>query len=79
MGSSSRLNSRIFTNSFSHKEYEMARPLLPHTYFGMQNRAQYSYNTYHQLANNGAGFGALGARWARANNVQISFYPPPFR
>lgn len=33
MGSSSRLNSRIFTNSFSHKEYEMARPLLPHTYF----------------------------------------------
>jgi hypothetical protein len=51
-------------------------PLRPNNYFGFQNQPQYSYNVYHQLADNGAGFGARGGRWARVNNVPISFIPP---
>ena len=73
---SSRLNSRIFTNSFAGKEREMAFPFKPNNYFGFQNKTQYSYNVYHQLANNGASFGSRGARWARNNGVAISFIPP---
>lgn len=76
MGTGTRLASRIFTNSFAGKEREMAFPLIPNNYFGFQNRTQYSYNVYHQLADNGAGSGARGARWARVNNVPISFIPP---
>ena len=76
MGSGFRLGSRIYTNSFAGKEREMAFPLKPNNYFGFQNKIQYSYNVYHQLANNGAGFGARGERWARANKVQIGFIPP---
>ncbi len=76
MGSGLRLTSRIFTNSFAGKEREMAFPFKPNNYFGFQNKTQYSYNIYHQLANNGAGFGARGERWARINNSQISFIPP---
>ena len=76
MGSGSRLASRIYTNSFAGKEREMAFPLRPNNYFGFQNKTQYSYNVYHQLANNGAGAGARGARWARVNNVPILFVPP---
>ena len=75
MGSGIRLNSRIFTNSFAGKDREMAFPLVPKTYFGFQTKAQYSYNVYHQLANNGASFGARGARWARVNHQQIAFNP----
>jgi hypothetical protein len=75
MGSGMRLNSRIFTNSFAGKEREMAFPLVPKSYFGFQTKAQYSYNVYHQLADNSASFGARGARWARVNNVQIAFNP----
>ena len=71
-----RMNSRIFTNSFSGKEREMSLPLNPKLYFGFQNKTQYSYNVYHQLANNGAGFGSRGARWARINNVSVAFKPP---
>jgi hypothetical protein len=78
MGTGLRLASRIFTNSFAGKEKEMASPLIPNNYFGFQNRIQYSYNVYHQLANNGASFGARGARWARVNNVPISFIPPNY-
>jgi len=78
MGAGFRLASRIYTNSFAGKEREMAFPLVPNNYFGFQNRNQYSYNVYHQLANNGAGFGARGARWARVNNVQINFIPPRY-
>lgn len=70
------MNSRIFTNSFSGKEREMALPLKPSLYFGFQNKTQYSYNVYHQLANNGAGAGARGARWSRVNNVPVAFVPP---
>jgi hypothetical protein len=78
MGTGLRLASRIFTNSFAGKEKEMASPLIPNNYFGFQNQIQYSYNVYHQLANNGASFGARGARWSRVNNVPISFIPPNY-
>ena len=71
-----RLNSRIFTNSFAAKDRELAIALFPKNYFGFQTRAQYSYNTYHSLADNSPGFGARGARWARANGVTIAFNPP---
>lgn len=73
MGSGYRLGSRIYTNSFAGKEKEMASPFKPNSYFGFLNKTQYSYNLYHQLADNGAGAGARGARWARVNNVPISF------
>jgi len=78
MGTGPRLSSRIFTNSFAGKEKEMASPLKPNNYFGFQNKTQYSYNVYHQLASNGARFGARGARWARINRVIIPFVPPNF-
>jgi hypothetical protein len=71
-----RLNSRIFTNSFAGKEREMAFPFVPKNYFGWKTKAQYSYNIYHQLADNSAGFGARGARWARVNGVSFAFNPP---
>ena len=70
-----RLGSRIYTNSFAGKNKEMAFPFKPNNYFGLQTKPQYSYNVYHQLADNGAGFGARGARWARVNNVPIRFIP----
>ena len=76
MGSSLRLSSRIYTNSFAGKEREMAFPLMPNNYFGFQSRSQYSYNTYYQLADNTAGAGARGARWARINGIPIHFIPP---
>lgn len=76
MGSGLRLGSRIYTNSFAGKEREMAIPFKPNNYFGFQNKIQYSYNVYHQLADVGAGFGARGARWARVNNVPFRFIPP---
>jgi hypothetical protein len=78
MGSGFRLASRVYTNSFAGKEREMALPFKPNNYFGFQNKTQYSYNVYHQLADNTAGFGARGARWARINNVPISFIPPNY-
>jgi hypothetical protein len=76
MGSGSRLASRIFTNSFSGKNREMAFPFKPNNYFGLQSKPQYSYNVYHQLANNGAGFGARGDKWARSKGINFSFIPP---
>ena len=73
----SGFNSRIFTNSFAGKEREMALPLVPKLYFGFRTKSQYSYNVYRQLSNNGAGFGARGARWERIHGVApISFTPP---
>jgi hypothetical protein len=78
MGTGPRLASKIYSNSFAGKEREMSLPLKPNNYFGFQNNTQYSYNVYHQLANNGAGFGARGERWARANKVQIGFIPPTY-
>lgn len=76
MGSGARLASRIYTNSFAGKEREMAYRLVPKLFFGFQNRNQYGYNTYHQLANNGPGIGSRAARWSRANNETIKFIPP---
>ena len=75
MGSGARLSSRIYTNSFAGKEREMAFPFVPNNYFGFQNKTQYSYNVYHQLANNGAGFGSLlhkGLSFAWANRAAIA-------
>ena len=76
MGTGSRIASRIYTNSFSGKNREMASPFRPNNYFGFQNKPQYSYNVYHALANNGASVAARGERWARANKVNIAFIPP---
>lgn len=76
MGTGLRIASKIFTNSFSMKNREMSSPFKPHNYFGFQNKPQYSYNVYHQLANNGAGFGARGEKWTRANNINTAFIPP---
>jgi hypothetical protein len=79
MGSGSgagRINSRIFTNSFAGKEREMAFPLMPKLYFGFQTKPQYSYNVYHQLADNSAGFGSRGAKWALRNGIHTSYVPP---
>lgn len=71
-----RFNSRIYTNSFAIKEQEMTQRLYPKTYFGFPTRIQYSYNVYHQLANNGASFGARGARWDRYYGQKVAFIPP---
>lgn len=71
-----RLGSRIYTNSFATLNNRMAFPFRPNTYFGFQNKNQYAYNVYHQLADNGAGFGSQGARWARINKVSTHFIPP---
>lgn len=71
-----KLGSRIYTNSFATLNDRMALPFRPNNYFGFQNKNQYSYNVYHQLADNGASFGGLGARWARINKVPNYFVPP---
>mgnify|MGYP003353535406 CR=1 FL=1 len=44
--------------------------------YPFNNKTTYSYNVYHQLADNTAGAGARGARWARVNNIPIHFIPP---
>jgi hypothetical protein len=54
----------------------MAFPLNPKRYFGFQTKPQYSYNVYHQLANNGASFGSRGGKWALRNGINIAFNPP---
>lgn len=74
MGAGLRLGSRMYTNSFAGKDREMAFPFRPKNYFGFQNKTQYSYNVYHQLADNGAGFGSRGARWARVNSVPVLYH-----
>lgn len=76
MGSGYRLGSRIYTNSFASLNQASALHRGPQSYFGFENKTQYSYNVYHQLADNSAGFGARGARWARTNKVPIAFRPP---
>lgn len=68
-----KLGSRIYTNSFTGKDQEMTYSLKTNKYFGFQNKTQYAYNLYRQLTENGAGAGSRGARWARVNNIQISF------
>lgn len=72
-----RFNSRIATNSFPQKEVSMAFPFRNQgPSFGGLSWSQYSYLVYHELANNGAGAGARGARWARTNGQEIAFNPP---
>jgi len=78
-GSVSGLNSRIFTNSFAGKNNAAYAPFWVlergNSFYGL-SRPQYSHQTYYQLANNGAGAGNRGGRWANANGVQIAFIPP---
>lgn len=75
-----RINSRIYTNSFAGKNNEAYSPFhlrsIGGSFFGL-SKPQYSRQTYYQLADNGAGAGARGDRWLRANGHQsISFIPP---
>jgi hypothetical protein len=80
MGPRGRINSRIYTNSFAGKNNEAYLPFYLRSagssFFGL-SKPQYSHQTYYQLADNGAGAGARGDRWLRANGQQsISFIPP---
>ena len=71
------LNSRIYTNSFSSQVSAMAYPFRNQgNSFGGLSRPQYSYVTYHELADNSSGFGSRGARWSRVNKIKTSFIPP---
>ena len=76
-----RLNSRIFTNSFAGKNNAAYSPFYfkeqGNSFYGL-SKAQYSHQTYYQLANNGASAGGRGDKWLRANGYQPrSFVPPP--
>jgi len=76
-----RLNSRVYTNSFAGKNNAAYAPFYfleaGNSFYGL-SRSQYSHQTYYQLADNGAGAGARGDRWIRAQGYQpISFIPPP--
>ena len=78
-----RLNSRIYTNSFAGKNNAAYAPFYfqqaGSSFYGL-TKSQYSHQTYYQLANNGAGAGARGDRWLRAQGYQaISFVPPALR
>ena len=74
------LNSRIFTNSFAGKNNAAYAPFYfkeqGDSFYGL-SKAQYSHQTYYQLANNGAGAGARGDRWLRANGYQSTAFVPP--
>ena len=75
-----RLNSRVYTNSFAGKNNAAYAPFYflqaGSSFYGL-SKPQYSRQTYYQLADNGAGAGARGDRWLRANGHQaISFIPP---
>lgn len=76
----SRLNSRVFTNSFGTQNNRTYAPF----YFAQQgdsfynlSKPQYSRQTYYQLAYNGAGAGGRGDRWLRANGYQPTQFIPP--
>jgi hypothetical protein len=78
-----RLNSRIYTNSFSTKNYAAYGPFnlrdVGTSFYGL-SKPQYSHQTYYQLANNGAGFGSRGDKWLRANGyANQQFIPPSIR
>lgn len=70
------INSRIYNNSFATAERAMAFPFKPNNYFGFNNRLQYCYNVYHQLADISPGAGVRGERWARSKNINYNFNPP---
>ena len=75
-----RINSRIYTNSFSRKNNEAYMPFYfqpaGNSFYNL-SQPQYSHQTYYQLADNGAGAGARGDRWIRSQGYQpINFIPP---
>ena len=72
-----RLNSRVYTNSYSLLSIRGAQPFKNGGSFAGLSRPQYSYITYNSLAYLGAGAGGRGQRWANAKGVPISFVPPP--
>ena len=78
-----RISSRIYTNSFAGKNNEAYSPYnflsAGSSFYGL-SRPQYSRQTYYHWADNGAGAGARGDRWLRAQGQQpISFIPPTSR
>ncbi len=77
-----RLNSRIFTNSFASQNIASYYPFylkqMGNSFYGL-SRPQYSHQTYYQLAFNGVGLGGSSRinRWEKSNNWKpISFIPP---
>jgi hypothetical protein len=75
-----RLSSRIFTNSFPGKNYQVYRPYdirqIGNSFYGL-SKPQYASQTYHQLASLGTGMGDRSSRWDRATNAQpIQFVHP---
>lgn len=76
-----RINSRIYTNSFSGKNNQAYLPFYLQQAgdsFDCLSKPQYSCQTYYQLADNGPGAGGRAGRWRRANGLQpIPFFPPP--
>ena len=80
MGSGT-FNSSIFTNSFAGKNNAAYSPFnfqqRGDSFYGL-SKAQYSHQTYYQLANNGASAGGRGYKLLRSNGYQPrSFNPPP--
>jgi hypothetical protein len=71
-----RLNSRVYTNSYSLVSSAMVKPFKYGGSFAGLSRPQYSYITYNTLAYQGAGAGGRAGRWARASGNRISFIPP---
>ena len=76
----SRLNSRVFTNSFGTQNNRGYAPFYfeqkGNSFYNL-SKPQYSHQTYYQLAYNGAGAGGRGERWLRANNVPATHFIPP--
>ena len=79
MGSGT-FNSSIFTNSFAGKNNAAYSPFYfqqrGDSFYGL-SKAQYSHQTYYQLAYNGAGIGGRSVRWSRDNNVPSPSFMPP--
>jgi hypothetical protein len=71
------LNSRVYTNSYAGKAAAMAFPYRNKgDSFAGFSKPQYSYNTYHNLAFNGAGAGGREGRWLISKGIPVSFIPP---
>jgi len=71
------LNSRVFTNSYAGKVASMTDGFKGCS-FGGFSKPQYSYNTYHNLAFNGAGAGGREGRWLVSKGIPVSFIPPKY-
>jgi hypothetical protein len=69
-----RLNSRVYTNSYSGISNTMSFPYRNKgNSFGGLSKPQYSYLTYNTLAYHGAGAGSRGDRWLSSRGVNTSF------